>query len=337
MGKFLFRKIIVLFCMIFILLPAIGFAKGQREQQSGSVINVTFAHIFEPGHSIFEASKELARRLETESKGRIKVNLVPAGALGGMDSNLEALSLGSIQITVAGESYTSRYYEPMGISAAPYAFQSWDHFKNFIKSDLFSGFKEEFAKKTGNYIIGTFTSGFRNVTANKPIRNPTDMVGLKIRVPDAPSFTAMPKAVGASPTPINFSEVYLALQQKVVDAEENPLETIYNMKFYEVQSHICITAHMMEPAHFVISKSFWDSLTEDERKLVSKIGSEVGIKLIETAYQKSEELLEEFEKLGNTVVRDVNIPAFAAATYPFNTSSERPWTKAQFDMLQSLK
>jgi tripartite ATP-independent transporter DctP family solute receptor len=334
MNKRYCRQLIGIICVVLFLLPASVFAKGQ--QDSGT-LNITFAHIFEPGHSIFEISQELSNRLETETKGRVKVNLVPAGALGGMDSNLEALSLGSIQLTIAGESYTSRYYEPMGISAAPYAFQSWDHFRKYVKSGVFNDFKNEFTKKTGSRIIGTFTSGFRNVSANKPIRNPSDMVGLKIRVPDAPLFTAMPRAVGASPTPISFAEVYLALQQKVVDAEENPLETIYNMKFHEVQSHISLTAHMMEPAHFVVSESFWNSLKEDERKLLLKIGEEEAGKLIDMAYKNSEDYLAIFEKEGTTIVRDVNIPAFAEATYPFNTSGERPWTKAQFDALQALK
>lgn len=308
-------------------------ASGEKEQES---ITVTFAHIFEPGHSLNEGAQVFAGRLETETNGHIKVNLVPAGALGGMDSNLEALSLGSIDITFAGESYTSRYFEPMGVTAAPYAFQSWEHFSRYVESDLYREFLDGYTEETQNHIIGTFTSGFRNVTANKPVRVPADMRGLKIRVPDAPLFTAMPRATGANPTPIAFAEVYLALQQGVVDAQENPLETIYNMKFHEVQKYINLTSHMMEPAHFVISGKLWNQLTEQERETIMKIGKEVSRDIVNVARQRSEELLSTFENVGNIVVRDVDIPAFAEATYPFNTDSERPWTRDQFDRLQAL-
>ena len=109
------------------------------------------------------------------------------------------------------------------------------------------------------------------------------MKGLKIRVADTPLMFAMPKATGASPAPVAFSEVYLALQQGVVDAQENPLETIYNMKFYEVQDYISLTAHMMEPAHFVVSKILWDKLSEEEQQMLFRIGKEVSDYILDDA------------------------------------------------------
>jgi tripartite ATP-independent transporter DctP family solute receptor len=285
---------------------------------------------------LYEGAERFASRIEKESEGQISVKLVPAGALGGMESNLEALSLGSIDITYVGESYTSRYYGPMGVTAAPYAFQGLDHFKNYVGSDLYLEFKEGFSEATGHQIVGTFTTGFRNVTANRPIRKPEDMKGLKIRVPDAPLFTAMPKATGASPTPIAFSEVYLALEQGVVDAEENPLETIYNMKFHEVQKYINLTKHMMEPAHFIVSKSLWQKLSDKQRQLFLSIGADVSGEVTNVADDRNNELLSIFEKEGNIVVYDVDIAAFAEATYAFDTEPERAWTREQFDRLKAL-
>jgi len=321
-------------CIVVLLSASQMFAMGSGEQDT---IDVTFAHIFPPGHNLFEGAQMFSERLESESNGKIKVNLVPAGALGGMDSNHEGLLIGSVDITLVGEVYTSQFFHPMGMTAAPYAFLSWDHFRRYLESDLFAEFKDEYTKETGNHIVGTFTSGFRHVSANKPIRVPEDMKGLKIRVADTPLMFAMPKATGASPAPVAFSEVYLALQQGVVDAQENPLETIYNMKFYEVQDYISLTAHMMEPAHFVVSKILWDKLSEEEQQMLFRIGKEVSDYILDDAYHGESELVEIFEKEGVTVIRDVDKTAFAQACYAWNINPERAWTREQWDRLQALR
>ncbi len=301
------------------------------------VVEVTFAHIFEPGHTLYEMVEEFAAKLEEESGGRFKVNVVPAGALGGMDSNLEALDMGTIDFCLAGESYTSTYYAPLAVSTAPYAFQSWDHFRNYLNSDFFAQLKQEYYETTGNKIIGSFTSGFRSITANKEIKTPDDLKGVKIRVPDAPAFTAMPIACGASPTPMALSEVYLALQQGVVDAQENPLETSYNQKFYEVCKYICISEHMMEPAHIVVSGLLWDKLSEEEQALIEKIAVEVSAEATDKAQASAEGFAEKFEEQGCTIVTDVDKEAFAELCLAFNTSPDRDWTAEQWEQLQALK
>ena len=330
-------KKFTLILLLSILICGMIFAAGAGETAKEKSITATFAHIFEPGHTLYTMSQSFVDEIEEATDGRISFNLVPAGALGGMDSNLEALSLGSVDVTLVGESYTARYYPPMGVTTAPYAFQGWEHFRNYVESDLYDELAEAYAEETGNLIIGTFTSGFRSVTANKPVRKPADMVGLKIRVPDAPAFTAMPKAAGASPTPIAFSEVYLALQQKVVDAQENPLETTYNMKFYEVSPYISLTEHMMEPAHIIVSSALWNKLSDADKALFKEVGSNVAAIATDTAEAASNKLVSTFTELGNTVITDVDKEAFAAITYQFNTSPDRGWSTEQFNRLQNLK
>jgi len=330
-------KKLTIILLVLLVTCGTAFAGGEMESAEAERISATFAHIFEPGHTLYTMSQTFVDEIEDIADGRISFNLVPAGALGGMDSNLEALSLGSLDITLVGESYTARYYPPMGVTTAPYAFQSWDHFRNYVNSELYDELVGSYAQETGNVIIGTFTSGFRSVTANKPVRTPADMVGLKIRVPDAPAFTAMPRAAGASPTPIAFSEVYLALQQKVVDAQENPLETTFNMKFYEVAPYISLTEHMMEPAHIIVSSALWNKFSEDDKALFLEIGSKVAAAATDSAEDASQSLISTFTELGNTVITDVDKEAFAAITYEFNTSPDRGWTTEQFNRLQNLQ
>jgi tripartite ATP-independent transporter DctP family solute receptor len=304
---------------------------------AGTPTTLTFAHIFENGQPIFTAAETIARDFEKATKGRYKIKVVPSGALGNMKSNLEGLSLGSLDITVAGVSYLADAYKPITLGAAPYAFKSWNHLNNYFKSALFKKFKNEYTKITGIQIVGSFSSGFRDVTANKPIRTPADMKGLKIRVPDAPLFLAMPQAVNANPTPVNFGEVYLALQQGAVDAEENPLTTIYSMKFHEVQKYICLTQHMMEPAHILVSPTAWKKMTANDRKILTGITEKAGAYISMESMQQEQELIQKFKQAGNIIITDVDREAFRKACESFNLNPGRPWTSQQYRQLQALK
>ena len=113
--------------------------------------------------------------------------------------------------------------------------------------------------------------GERHVTSNKPINKPEDMKGLKIRVPDAPLYTMFPRAVGANPTPIAFAEVYLALQNGTVDAQENPLPTIDAKKFYEVQKYIVLTGHITDALLTIVGGPTWSKLSDADKKIFEEV------------------------------------------------------------------
>src|SRR4029078_11849549 len=119
-----------------------------------------------------------------------------------------------------------------------------DHWKAYRDSKLFLDISQGYEDKTKHKVITLTYYGQRMVTANKEIKKPEDMKGMKLRVPPAPLFLMFTKSVGANATPIAFAEVYLALQQKTVDGQENPLPTIMAKKFYEVQTHIMLTGHI---------------------------------------------------------------------------------------------
>jgi tripartite ATP-independent transporter DctP family solute receptor len=129
--------------------------------------------------------------------------------------------------------------------------------------------RAEIAKR-GLYAFGKmYDNGYRQITsATKPIKTPDDLNGFKIRVPVAPLWTSLFKAFGASPTSINFSEVYTALQTKVVDGQENPLSLIDTAKLYEVQKFVAITNHMWDGFWFLANKKSWEALPEDLRGIV---------------------------------------------------------------------
>ena len=220
---------------------------------------------------------------------------------------------------------------------APYVFRDGEHFLQYLDSDLHKEFVREYEKIAGVHVIGSTTGLMRHVTANKPIRKPSDMKGLKIRVPMAPCFVAMPNAVGASPTPIDFGEVYMALKQKIINAQENPIITIYSMKFYEVQKYINLTGHMIVPFYIAVSSNLWDSLSAEDREILLNCGKETSLQIIEGDAKITEEILNKLKEEGNIIIEDVDCQAFADACIPFNTNfSESAWNEDQYRRLQAI-
>src|SRR5207237_7861943 len=137
-----------------------------------------------------------------------------------------------------------------------------------------------------------------HVTSNKPINKPEDMKGLKIRVPDAPLYTMFPRAVGANPTPIAFAEVYLALQNGTVDAQENPLPTIDAKKFYEVQKYIVLTGHITESLVTIVAGGTWGKLNQVDRKIFSEVLWEASTRASADIADAETKLVGDFEKRG---------------------------------------
>ena len=150
-------------------------------------------------------------------------------------------------------------------------FRDFDHWQKYSKSPLFKELAEGYGKATNHKVVALTYYGARHTTANKAIDTPADMKGMKLRVPQAPLFLMFTKSVGANATPIAFAEVYLALQNKTVDGQENPLPTIQAKKFYEVQTHINLTGHIFEALVTVIGAPLWNKLTAHEKKIFENV------------------------------------------------------------------
>src|SRR5581483_10284551 len=142
----------------------------------------------------------------------------------------------------------------------------------------------------------------RQTTSNKPFNDCNGMKGLKMRVPDVPAYLALPKACGANPTPIAFAEVYLALQNGTVDAQENPLTTIEAKKFYEVQKFIILTGHIVDSLATQIAPHVWTKLSDADKKIFTDVTQEAAAKATAEITKHEGELVDEFKKKGLTVI-----------------------------------
>ena len=190
-----------------------------------------------------------AREIAQKTNGRWNIEVFAASALGNEPAINQGLTLGTVDMIYTGVAFAGASYRPMAISHAPYALRDYAHFQAYRASDLHRELVAGYDRQTGHHALALTYYGDRMVTANRSIMQPGDMRGLKLRVPQAPSFLMFARAVGANATPIAFAEVYLALQNGTVDGQENPLPTIQAKKFFEVQSHISLTApHHRQPA-----------------------------------------------------------------------------------------
>src|SRR6185295_9851635 len=212
--------------------------------------------------------------IKTRTNGKYDIQVFPASALGNEQQINQALPLGTIDMIYTGAAFAGASYKPIAISNAPYMFRDYDHWAKYAKSDLFKELAQGYGEVTKNKIVALTYYGARHTTANKALMTPADMKGLKLRVPQAPLYLMYTKAVGANATPIAFAEVYLALQNKTVDGQENPLPTIQAKKFYEVQTHINLTEHMLDNLVVVIGGPLWNKLNAQERESFTTIFQE---------------------------------------------------------------
>ncbi len=295
-----------------------------------------FAHVYESSEPYHEWALWAAEQLAERTDGRYTMEVYPASSLGKESDIIQGLTLGTVDIIYTGVAFAGNYYGPIAISTAPYIFRDFEHWQAYRESDLFQELAEGYQEQTGNKVVGLTYYGERHVTANKPIRKPEDMRGLKIRVPDAPLYLMFPRAVGANPAPIAFAEVYLALQTGTVDAQENPLPTIYAKKFYEVQETINLTGHVTESLITVISAPLWNRLTEEDQQIFQEVFEEAAKNATNDVRKLEDELRTEFVNMGETVVDDVDREAFREVVQKVHNGPDATWTEEQYDRLQEL-
>ena len=233
-----------------------------------------WAHVYETSEPFHTESVWAAEEIAKRTNGRYKIDVFPASQLGKEADINQGLKLGTVDIIISGSSFAARDYKPIGVTYFPYIFRGPEHLIAYTKSDVFKRLAAGYEEKTGNHIAAVSYYGTRQTTSNKPIAKCADMQGLKIRVPDVPAYLAMPRACGANTTPIAFAEVYLALQNGTVEAQENPLTTIEAKKFFEVQKNIILTGHIVDHLNTVVSKQLWSSLSDEDKKIFGEVMQE---------------------------------------------------------------
>jgi C4-dicarboxylate-binding protein DctP len=217
-----------------------------------------------------QALKTFTEYVEARSDGEIDV--VPLyGTGGGQRSLVEQTQLGVIQMSNAADGAIGGFYPGVQIFNIPYLFKSGPVAWQFFQSDFAKEIAEEMREATGIRVLAWGENGFRNLTNNvRTIRTPDDMAGLRFRVMESPVFVRFMEAAGASATPISITEVILALQQGVVDGQENSAKFLYDWGIAEVQDYMSVNEHVYSVQALMINDEFWDTLSEEHQNILQE-------------------------------------------------------------------
>lgn len=297
-----------------------------------------WAHVYETSEPFHKWSVWAGDEIKKRTNGKYEVQVFPASTLGKEADINQGLTLGTVDIILSGASFAGNTYKPLAVSYFPFIFRDAEHLLKYAQSDVFKELAKGYDDKSGNHITALNYYGARHVTsrAEKPVSKPEDMKGLKIRVPDAPAYLAFPKALGANATPIAFAEVYLALQNGTVDAQENPLPTIEAKKFFEVQKNISLTGHIIDSLLTITSGQLWGKLSADEKKIFSDVMQEAAEKTGREIIASEIRLAEEFKKKGNNVIT-VDKAAFREAVLKNTKPTDHGYRQQDYDRITALK
>ncbi len=297
-----------------------------------------WAHVYETSEPYHKWSVWAADEIKKRTHGRYEIQVFPASSLGKESDINQGLTLGTVDIILTGASFAGRTYPPLAVTYFPFIFRDAEHMLKYAKSDVFKELTKGYDEKSGNHVTALTYYGARDVTSNAahPVRTPADMKGLKIRVPDAPAYLAFPKALGANPTPIAFAEVYLALQNGTVDAQENPLPTIEAKKFYEVQKNISLTGHIIDSLLTVVSGQTWNKLSAEDKKIFGEVMVEAADKAGRDIAASETRLADEFRKRGlNVITVDKN--AFREAVLKNTSPTDQGYRQQDYDRIINIK
>ncbi|HEY9066221.1 MAG TPA: sialic acid TRAP transporter substrate-binding protein SiaP [Burkholderiaceae bacterium] len=307
---------------------------------SGSVLaeptKLKWAHVYETSEPFHTASVWAAQEIEKRTGGRYHIDVYPASQLGKENDINQGLTLGTVDIIISGSSFAAKTFPRIGVTYYPYTFRGVEHLLAYTKSDIYKELTKGYEDKSGNHIVATTYYGVRQTTSNKPITKCADMKGLKMRVPDVPAYLAMPRACGANTAPIAFAEVYLALQNGTVEAQENPLTTIEAKKFFEVQKNIVLTGHIVDHLNTVVAGNLWKKLSDADKKVFTEVAQEAAAKASGEVAAREKELVGVFKGKGLNVV-EVDKNDFRDTVLKNVTFESFGYQKADWDKIQAIK
>jgi tripartite ATP-independent transporter DctP family solute receptor len=266
-------------------------------------LTMRFAHFGAEDHPSNVAAKQFADRVASRTDGQIKINIFPNNVLGGPPEQAQQIKLGTIDMGLPTQGQLDKYDTAFAAVMLPFIWDSPQHAFRVLDGPAMA-WLAPLAEKQGFILLRNWEYGFRNVTNNvRPINAPGDVKGLKLRTPPELQIQASMEALGATVQAIAFPELYLALSQKVVDGEENPIAVIYFNKFYEVQKHLAITRHIYNNMIHTVSAAAWTRLTPTQQAIFREESASAGELMRKLIADQEDDQIKKIEAAGMAVTR----------------------------------
>ncbi len=253
------------------------------------------------GHPAVTGAEKFAEIVAAKSGGKIKVSLFPGGTLGNDAQTVSAVQAGTVEMTVLNSGILATQVKEFAVYDFPFLFANAKEADAVVDGPFGKGLHAKLADK-GITGIAYWELGFRNLTnSRRPINKVEDIAGLKLRVIPNPINIDWVKALDANPTPLAFTELFAALEQKAVDGQENPVSVILANRFAEVQKHLALTNHQYNPQSVIVSKKVWDTLSNAEKQLLQDAAIEAGKYQRKVSRDQAASTVEELKKAGMQV------------------------------------
>jgi tripartite ATP-independent transporter DctP family solute receptor len=334
---------LVLLSVILMLTACGGGSSTGTEQQGASTQTQKAEYKFKLGHvnavtHPYQAGAEKFKELvEQRSEGRIAIDIFASSTLGNSRDQIEGLQLGTVDFYVGSVAPVANFGPKLNILSMPYLFRDKEHAFAVLDGEIGQELADELPAK-GIVNIAFWENGWRHMTNNvRPIKSASDVAGLKFRVQESPAYINFIKALKATPSPIPVGELYTALEQGVVDGQENPLAQIATNKFYEVQDYLSLTGHTYDPAVFLASKAVLDKLPDDLKQIVLDAAKEAGQHERDVSEKLSMEFLAELKSAGMTVEENPDIESFRIAVEPMYEQISNENEKELINKIRNLK
>ncbi|GAW91947.1 TRAP transporter substrate-binding protein [Calderihabitans maritimus] len=261
-------------------------------------VTLKIANYYAADHPVNQALRDKFKAVvEEKTGGKIKVEIYPNNQLGNEQEFIEGVQLGNIEMAMTGNMWENTVPQ-FRIMQLPYMFVNYEH-ANAVLNGPIGERIYKYLEPLNVKVLASFPNGFRVVSNNKrPITSIEDCKGIKLRVFQGETIIKEMKALGFDTVVMNFSEIFTALQQGVVDGQDNPLATSYYAGFYDVQKYVAITNHMYSPGYIVINMDVWNSLTEDEKALVEEAAQNTAEAILNAVRDQEEEIIKDITEKG---------------------------------------
>jgi tripartite ATP-independent transporter DctP family solute receptor len=308
-------KIMMRFASKAVLLMGVGLVSSALSLPANAeAVKLSFGHILDTESAVHKAAVVAAETASSCSNGALEIEIFPGGQLGNESALNNAIRVGGVDIANSGTFFLSNEFPLIGISTLPYIFRDRDHALTYIASDVMEDIMNQWHEKTGQYLMSAYYGSAFHIMANSAYPNPDDMKGQRIRTPDSPAWTVFPSAVGAIPTPISFGEVYLALQQGLVDGSTMSLPLVYAQKFYEVVDYMNLTYHSFEISFMIVGEHVRKQLDDDQWACLQKAADSYAMTAQELNLEAEDSLRETMTNADMVEFIDVDVDAYQKAT-----------------------
>ncbi len=307
-------------------------AKGEYKAQ------LKLASMTPASHTYNLGAVKFAELVKERSKGRIEIKVFPDGQLGkGERELLEGMQQGNIDIYVGSTGPLGNFSPSMLINDIPFLFRDFNHVDKVLDGPIGAQLLADL-DKSGLKGLAFWENGFRNLTNSKlAIKTPADAKGMKIRTMENKMHMLAFKTAGLNPTPMAWSEVFGALQQKVIDGQENPVVVIYTSKIYEVQKFLSLTQHVYSPAVLIVSSKKWQGMPKEDQEMLLKTAKEVAQYQRKLGRDAEEKQLGELAAKGMTITKDVDKKAWQDAMQPAFADFSKQFGKEKIDAILNTK